>query len=241
MSLPWPLSLVLVFAHGLTLASWLLPFIHIRRLNNCVGRSNYRYFVALLLSTFFMTSLQLGLSAWFATMYHSGDSVFKLRGAPSLRCTCSRNRLYGSFKLVPSQSDSHPSRVAHFAPPLLTILRWPLVYALENGYHLCSNGWTWEQDVFVENKDYVQALGVNAIFERMSRCLYRKYCHWQFRGRAGDIGLTKWKIFGSLTPLLLVVIDLPLYVVEYFAEGLRVNGVTGFTRTCPMPDMAKRA
>ncbi|CAM9103068.1 unnamed protein product, partial [Hapterophycus canaliculatus] len=52
---------------------------HCKWLNNCVGRSNYRYFIALLLSTFFMTSIQLGLSIWFAVMYHSDDATFSNR------------------------------------------------------------------------------------------------------------------------------------------------------------------
>lgn len=50
------------------------------RLNNCVGRSNYRYFVALLLSTFFMTSIQLGLSVWFIIMFHTDNATFSDRG-----------------------------------------------------------------------------------------------------------------------------------------------------------------
>lgn len=50
------------------------------RLNNCIGRSNYRYFVALLLSTFFMTSIQLGLSVWFVIMFHTENATFSDRG-----------------------------------------------------------------------------------------------------------------------------------------------------------------
>lgn len=51
------------------------------RLNNCIGRSNYRFFVALLLSTFCMTSIQLGLSIWFVVKFHSGNQEFSNRGA----------------------------------------------------------------------------------------------------------------------------------------------------------------
>lgn len=50
------------------------------RLNNCVGRINYRYFVALLLSTFFMTFIQLGLSVWFVVMFHTNNATFSDRG-----------------------------------------------------------------------------------------------------------------------------------------------------------------
>lgn len=57
------------------------------RLNNCVGRSNYKYFIALLLSTFFMTSIQLGLSVWFAVMYHSDDATFSNRGGVEYNVT----------------------------------------------------------------------------------------------------------------------------------------------------------
>ncbi|CAB1098437.1 unnamed protein product [Ectocarpus sp. CCAP 1310/34] len=52
---------------------------HCKWLNNCVGRSNYRYFVTLLVSTFFMTSIQLGISSWFAVMYHSDNVAFSDR------------------------------------------------------------------------------------------------------------------------------------------------------------------
>lgn len=51
------------------------------RLNNCIGRSNYRFFVALLLSTFFMTSIQLGLSAWFVVKFHVNNQEFRGKGA----------------------------------------------------------------------------------------------------------------------------------------------------------------
>lgn len=56
------------------------------RLNNCVGRNNYKYFVALLLSTFFMTSIQLGLSGWFAVLYHSDNGTFSDRGTHVHAC-----------------------------------------------------------------------------------------------------------------------------------------------------------
>lgn len=59
------------------------------RLNNCIGRSNYRFFVALLLSTFFMTSIQLGLSAWFVVKFHSsGNQEFSDRGDFFRLCPC---------------------------------------------------------------------------------------------------------------------------------------------------------
>lgn len=68
-------------------SSPLLPssFAVLNRLNNCVGRSNYRYFVGLLVSTFFMTSIQLGLSVWFFFMYHTDDADFKNRGTVCFR------------------------------------------------------------------------------------------------------------------------------------------------------------
>ncbi|CAN0291327.1 unnamed protein product [Pylaiella littoralis] len=52
---------------------------HCKWLNNCVGRINYRYFVALLLSTFFMTFIQLGLSVWFVVMFHTNNATFSDR------------------------------------------------------------------------------------------------------------------------------------------------------------------
>lgn len=72
------------------------------RLNNCVGRSNYRYFVTLLLSTFFMTSIQLGLSLWFVILYHSGNSSFGNRGAVELCCIAAiLQRLHPAVGVAP--------------------------------------------------------------------------------------------------------------------------------------------
>eukprot|EP00903_Cladosiphon_okamuranus_P013911 g12939.t1 len=52
---------------------------HCKWLNNCIGRSNYKFFVALLLSTFFMTSIQLGLSCWIIVLYHTDNEAFSDR------------------------------------------------------------------------------------------------------------------------------------------------------------------